>query len=131
MTENFNFNLNYNLKNIIIIYFIFVKKQNPDAHLGRRGFLTPSFLLRTRESDHCKVKCSWISFHVLLAHLGSILKITSDHAFHYVCFKAGQGCKSYSYRLQHISEEYQIINMNYGDIKNAIFLVDLIFLFLI
>jgi len=24
-----------------------------------------------------------------------------------VCFKAGQGCKSYSYRLQHISEEWQ------------------------
>ena len=32
---------------------------------------------------------------------------TQKYTYVTVCFKEGQGCLSYSYRLQHISEEYQ------------------------
>ena len=38
MKENFNYNLNYNLKNIIIIYFIFVKKKSGRSSRKERFF---------------------------------------------------------------------------------------------
>ena len=38
------------------------------------------------------------------------------------CFKAGQGCKSFPYRLHNISKEQKRIDINYGDIYRGYYM---------
>ena len=45
-----------------------------------------------------------------------LLAWVREHTLGKCLFQNRTGCYSYSYRLQHISEEYQRVNMNYGDI---------------